>query len=213
MSVIPLVFAGPNPTVVDRPDDFQKAGGLDGNAIFIRPLNRDQLESPNNANITYDLRVGQEYRDHRELDKSTLDETTAISLLPGMAVLIETEEEFHVPKTTFGVIVPKVDLLQRGVSNTGSKVDPGYRGPLVVTVFNLGKKACTLKRGDAFCSVFFMTTADGVRPYAKSPKRIVGQVATSRLRRFRDWLEASHTLWLIVLTIATLISVVVSILR
>ena len=50
----------------------------------------------------------------------------------------------------FGYIVPKVSLLQDGVSNTLSKVDPGYHAPLVVTVFNLGQKEIELHQGDPF---------------------------------------------------------------
>jgi dCTP deaminase len=135
MSVIPLLLDGPNPTVVEREDQFR----CDGNAMLILNIDKCQLQG-NQCNASYDLRIGRAYKDHREQERWTLPKDGKITLLPGGAILIETEEEVWLPHGMFGYIVPKVSLLQDGASNTLSKVDPGYHDHLVVTVFNLGKK-------------------------------------------------------------------------
>ena len=43
---------------------------------------------------------------------------------------------------------------------------------LLVTVFNLGKNTVTLKRGDPFCSVYFLRVEEGATLYEKQSKRI-----------------------------------------
>lgn len=213
MSIVPLIPDGPRRTVVDSATEFQARGGLDGSAVLIRGLDKQQLLSANDANITYDLRVGPEYRDHRDASKYDLPDGEEIKLLPGMAVIVKTEEEVHMPKGTFGVIVPKVSLLHSGVSNTGSKVDPGYHGHLLITVFNLGKRTFHLRRHQPFCSMYILQIANGGRPYDKSPKEIPGQAVTGFWRRLRDHVEASHTFWLAGLTLVTLVVAIIQILQ
>jgi dCTP deaminase len=140
MSVIPLIRQN---TIVETEAAFHQAGGDDGGAMWIQNLDPLQLLAAA-SNVSYDLRVGGEYKDHREVGKKNLPTGSEISLLPGAAVIIETEEKVRLPRSMFGYIVPKVLLLQKGLSNTISKVDPGYDGHLLVTVFNLGKEIVPL---------------------------------------------------------------------
>src|SRR5690242_5213260 len=132
MAVIPLIR---DETVVSARDLFHR----DREQVLILNLDESQLrpETKDESNVTYDLRVGDEYRDHRDTGKTDTGEHGRIVLFPSSAVIIQTLEHVHVPKFRFGYIVPKVSLLQQGISNTSSKVDPGYEGPLLVTVFNL----------------------------------------------------------------------------
>ena len=139
MSVIPLIIEGENRTVVESRHEFEDAGGLGGEVVFIQPLAREQLLIEDDANVSYDLRVGGMYRDHRNAGGTALEQSEKITLLPGAAVIVETEETVQLPSKMFGQIVPKVTLLHEGISNTTSKVDPGYNGNLLVTIFNLGK--------------------------------------------------------------------------
>jgi deoxycytidine triphosphate deaminase len=211
MSVIPLIIEGPSRTVVERRDEFETAGGLGGKVILIQGLDRNQLLSTDEGNVSYDLRVGREYRDLRDVGKRELAQDGIIELLPGGAVIIETEEFVHFPKSAFGQIVPKVSLLQKGISNTSSKVDPGYSGNLLITVFNLGKTTIRLKRFDRFCALYVLQVLEGARPYDKPPKRIVGLAGGRMWQRLRDLLEANTALVMAVLIITTLILVIVQI--
>ena len=122
----------------------RKAGGFEGEAALIFNLDETQLTGTS-SNVSYDLRVGSEYRGHHDAEKTELTDEGELVLHPGNAVLIQSDEIIFLPRKLFGYIVPKVTLLQDGISNTLSKIDPGYNGPLIVTLFNLGKNECRLK--------------------------------------------------------------------
>jgi len=193
MAVIPLIIEGEAKTVVETDTAFAAAGGLDGRAILIHSIDKTQL-SGNEANVTYDLRVGQEYRDHRDPYKHTLSRDQGITLPPGAAVIIETEERLHLPRSMFGYIIPKVSLLQKGITNTSSKVDPGYDGHLLITVFNLGKKTVELQRFERFCALCLLQVGEGVNLYQKGSKRIEAIIERRFWPKLRDSFERNTAL-------------------
>src|SRR5271166_7046891 len=141
MTVIALTASGPEPSVVMSNDAFSR----EGSAILIQNGDLGQLgANASDCNATYDLRVGTRFRDHRSQEGQDLGPTDVIRLLPGNAVIIQTEELVKFPKWRFGQILPKVSLLQERIANTPSKVDPGYEGYLLVTAFNHGKRTVSL---------------------------------------------------------------------
>jgi dCTP deaminase len=71
MSVIPLVVGQ---TVATTEDDFEKAGGRQGRTLLIRNFDAGQLVG-DDANLSYELRVGQEYKDHRDGSKWPVTES------------------------------------------------------------------------------------------------------------------------------------------
>ena len=206
MAVIPLITEGETKTVVETDPAFAATGGLDGQAILIHSIDRTQL-SGNEANVTYDLRVGQEYRDHRDPYKHSLSQDQSIALPPGAAVIIETEERLHLPKSMFGYIIPKVSLLQKGVTNTSSKVDPGYDGHLLITVFNLGKKTVELQRLERFCALCILQVGEGVNLYQKGPKRIEAILERRFWPRVRDSFERNTA---VIVTVVGIVSVIIN---
>lgn len=204
MAVIPLIKEGENPTVVDTLAAWGKAGGIDGRAVLIQGIDdRQFLPTSRDANVTYDLRVGDQYRDHRDAGGRTLPENGVIKLSPGEAVIIQTMESVFLPKSMFGTIVPRVSLLEEGISNTTSKVDPGYNGRLLVTMFNLGKKDSSLKYGEPFCSLCLFQVGDGARPYDKPAKQIPGEAPLRRGRQILDFLQRYNVIVTLVLMVAT----------
>jgi dCTP deaminase len=205
MAVVPLVVGQ---SVVTSDDHFERRMGRRGSSLLIRNFDVRQLQ-PGRPNLSYDLRVGSVYKDHadgvrRELperrdghDAIALededDEVTkadhAIKLFPGGAVIIETEESLHMPAGLFGYIVPRVRWLQRGVSNTLSKVDSGYNGKLLVTVFNLGQKTILMPHKARFCSLVAHDVGQGVCPY-DGPAKTIGDERPEPLRiRIRNGLK------------------------
>jgi dCTP deaminase len=191
MSVVPLKLGE---SVVESEDAFQAASGFEGNSLLIFNLDRSQL-SGTSSNVSYDLRVGSEYRGHRDAEKTELLDDGVLILHPGNAVLIQSEEVVFLPRKLFGYVVPKVTLLQKGITNTLSKVDPGYNGPLIVTLFNLGKADLRLKRRDHFCSIVLHTVADGAVLYNKPGKRITGNPREPLWPSVKNWIETNKT-WL-----------------
>jgi deoxycytidine triphosphate deaminase len=189
MSVIALTVSGDEPSVVTSNDKYDR----DGSAILIQNSDDKQLSAnATECNASYDLRVGQIYRDHRNLEGQQLGLGGTIDILPGNAVIIETEELVKFPKYSFGQILPKVSLLQQGIANTPSKVDPGYEGHLLITAFNHGKRAVALKRYQPFCSLHIFDIHGSLRPYDKEGKRIQGiHRAANFWRRTADWIDAN----------------------
>ena len=210
MSVIPLVTSGPNRTVVTTEEEFQVAGGFAGNSLLIFNIDATQLGA-NECNASYDLRIGSEYRDHRDPDKRQIPEGGSITLFPGGALIIETEEAVLLPGSMFGYIVPKVRCLHEGASNTMSKVDPGYNGPLVITLFNLGKNKVTLRRGQRFCSLVVHQVCDGALLYNKPAKRITGRAVEGVFRKLRDRLEANSAVIGVIGGIAGIIAAIATV--
>lgn len=200
MSVIPLVVGR---TVATTEAQFDGARGRQGQTLLIRNFDDTQL-SANAPNLSYELRVGSEYKDHRDGSKWPVTREEPITLLPGAAVIIETEESLHMPKGMFGYIVPKVTLLQKGLSNTLSKVDAGYNGPLLVTIFNLGKNKEDLHLHEQFCALVVHDVGAGALLYEKGAKKLVGPNRKRNLRqRIRNWLEANPATVHVILIIAT----------
>jgi dCTP deaminase len=190
MAIIALTANQPGASVVTSNDDFSR----DGSAILLQNSDPKQLADQENddCNTSYDLRVGETYRDHRNRYGQHLGPDGVISLLPGNAVIIETEESVKFPKTRFGQILPRVSLLQQGIANTPSKIDPGYEGVLLISVFNHGKQTVPLHRGERFCSLHVFDVAGPVRPYDKPGKRILGARQSPGLtHRVLDWIEAN----------------------
>jgi dCTP deaminase len=187
MSVVPLIR---NQTVITNQEAFTALG----QALLITNFDETQLLGPGSPNLCYDLRVGQSYRDHREEGSFSLAPDGEITLLPGAAVIIRTEESVHLPRSMFGYIVPKVKMLEKGLSNTVSKVDAGYPGRLSVTLFNLGKRKVKVKRLEAFCSLVIHRVEDGAVLYNKGEKDIGVATEPSLWRKFLDRIEAYEVL-------------------
>ena len=200
MTVIPFVIDGNNKTVVETKEDFDTAGGLYGNVILIRNIDRNQVDKAKitedkSSKVSYDLRVGNEYRDHRDLGKTDLPDGGMIHLPPGTAVIIETYEEVHFPRSRFGHIVPKVKLLMDGISNTSSKIDPGFDGKLLITVFNLGNKKITLKKHDKFCTLYTLNVQEeGLISRDKERPRMPGSQGSRFLTGLRSYVEKNQAL-------------------
>lgn len=192
MSIVPFVLNASNRTIVESIQEYGDAGGLDGDVIFIQNLDSSQIINTQSSNASYDLRVGDEYRDHRDSSKTDLLDNDEICLQPGYTVIIETAEFVQFPKSRFGHIVPKVSLLQDGLSNTSSKIDPGYYGKLSITVFNLGKRTISLKKGQKFCTLYILDVKDGIIPYNKGPQRIAGNSKVGSFGKIRDFIETNQ---------------------
>lgn len=187
MSVIPFILGK---TICTDQSEYAPTKNL----VLIQDMETKQLdEEPggkHSSNISYDLRVGDVYYSHLTRERVDITETkNEIEIKPSSSVIIQTEESVSFPACRFGQILPKVKLLQEGLSNTTSKIDPGYNGHLVVSVFNLSKSSVFLKKGDPFCALILNDIKlDGVKSYNK-PQKSVGEAKISFRTKVRIWLE------------------------
>ncbi|HUE18951.1 MAG TPA: hypothetical protein VMQ63_04190 [Stellaceae bacterium] len=123
----------------------------------------------------------------------------------GPAILIQDADVHQFSPAYGGCNVPRVSLLQQGIANTPSKVDPVYKGRLVITAFNHGKRTVTLRRGQPFCSLHVIDV-EGARPYDKAGKRIEGPLRLKPLRRLIDRIEAHSLYTAIVVAVVSSVS-------
>lgn len=189
MAIVPFVIDGQEKNIVSLQEDFD----INGTNIRMKDLDTKQLQKEDEANTSYDLRVGSEYLDHRESSQTALIDGGKIKLRPGSAVIIQTAEYVHFPKTRFGQIVPKVGLLRKGISNTTSKIDPGYNGTLLITVFNLGKNTVFLEKGERFCTLVVQEVLNkGIRHYNKSPKQLNSNPKNDVWKRIKDFVKGPY---------------------
>lgn len=214
MSVIPLLKTGEHVTVVSTRHEFTQLGGFEGHALLITNIDDEQLQADDKeSHLSYDLRVGPEYKDHRDDQKHSLPEGEQIELLPGVAVILQTEENVCLPRSMFAYIIPRVRVLQKGLSNIVSKVDPGYDGPLIITVFNLGKKTISLKRRDRLCSLVVHSVLEGANLYEKPAQLIVGAGKKGRMRRVLDSAQANAGLIGLAAAIMSVVATLLSLFR
>lgn len=206
MSVIPLTTDGPNRTVVQKQDDFD----LEGDAVLIAGIDVSQLNEERSSNVSYDLRIGKKCRDHRKDDPNEIPDDASVKLSPGSALIIQTEEYVHFPRSLFGIIAPKVKLLEKGLSTTFSKVDPGYNGHLLITLFNLGQTVRELKRGDPFCALTLFEVSAGARLYGKGPQQITARNVKQPRRSLSEWLLPHHVTATLVLAVVTFVLALVT---
>lgn len=212
MGIIPFILNDSGKTIVKSRQEFDSLGGLNGKVILIQELDIDQIRNTQSSNASYDLRVGSEYQDHRDTGSTNLPDNGKITLQPGAAVIIETMESVQFPKSRFGHIVPKVSLLQHGLSNTSSKIDPGYSGRLLITVFNLGKRTTYLKKGQTFCTLYVIDVDEGIIAYEKQGKRLRGDSREGFFRITKDFIETNQAYFTVILTIATIVLTLIELL-
>jgi dCTP deaminase len=90
-----------------------------------------------------------------------------ITLDIGQTAMIKTKEVLHLPPDLAGIGFPPASLSRRGllIINPGH-IDPGYRGPLHLTVINMSKVQFPLTPGQGILTILFSKVAqEPAAPY------------------------------------------------
>jgi dCTP deaminase len=113
--------------------------------------------------IMYDLRLGNNvYITPEKKEKIIKDEET-IQVNPGAYALLLTKEKLSLPNNIFGLITIKFAFKKKGLVNiSGFHVDPGFKGPLIFSVYNLGPSTICLRSGDEVFSILFYELGSNV---------------------------------------------------
>jgi len=129
----------------------------------IDPFDPDML-----SGCSYDLRVGKQARSRNRMMKFSLDSGKDFYIESGECVTIETLEvlNFREPPL-FGYVVNKHSVLARGLVHPITKIDPGFKGHLAVTMFNHGNEAEKIEFGQKIISLV-------IYPLHAIPDRIYG---------------------------------------
>ncbi len=116
---------------------------------------------------SYDLRVGIAlWRDRLsgELQTRYFDENgttqAVVTLQPGQMVFVITHEELRLPPHISGTVYSRNKLQKENIlALNAGHIDPGFDGPIIIRLINLGAQGWPLKLGDAVFTVVFHTVA------------------------------------------------------
>lgn len=125
--------------------DITKALGKD---IVIEPCFPNSLTP-----IGYDFTVGDLVF---SLDRGLLTLTNGSYIVPSQdTVQILTKENLWVSSKIAGTFHSRVSLVSKGISHISTTLDPGWYGPLLITITNNSKNDFFLKPGKRFVTLIF----------------------------------------------------------
>ncbi len=119
--------------------------------IEIIPFEEKQMQP-----ATYDLRVGKWGATTSKKAKVDIEKTGYILLEPGDFGVVEVFEELRLSNSYAARFGLRSKYARKGlIATTGTQIDPGYYGILVVGITNLTPKAISLPYKDDFVTVEF----------------------------------------------------------
>ena len=92
---------------------------------------------------------------------------TVVTLSPGQMMFVITQEELSTPWSICGTVYSRNSLQKQNIlALNAGHVDPGYRGPILIRLINLGQVEWPLNLGQPVFTVVFHTVAavDESRP-------------------------------------------------
>ncbi len=158
-----------------RASGFWSGETLKNSDHIVYPFNRDSVDA--NA---YNLRMGNSY--FRTADSEGSEPQKKVQLSPGESFLIpsgqfaflSTLEEVRIPAHAMAFISMRTRLKFQGLINvSGFHVDPGYRGRLIFSVYNVSPTAIHLCQGDKIFKMWLDsldTTSSGENTYSGTPQ-------------------------------------------
>lgn len=124
-----------------------------GKEIFIYPFNEKQIKG-----VGCNLTVG-DYAwslvSKKPIPYDGKDRECGYIVEPGETVLVFTKETVAVSKRIGGTFHSKVDRVSEGFSSISTTLDPGWIGPLLISITNMGKEKRKLKLGESFVTLIF----------------------------------------------------------
>jgi len=132
-------------------------------AISISPFDEKQLQP-----ATYDLRVGKYGATTSKKAKVDIEKAGYLLLEPGDFAVVEVLEEITLGNSYAGRFGLRSKYARKGlIATTGTQIDPGYNGILVIGITNLTPRAISLPYKDDFVTIEFHKLENPVTtPYA-----------------------------------------------
>jgi dCTP deaminase len=137
-------------------------------------------------------------------------------LKTGQTVIIVTEERLVLPSDIAAIGFPPSHVSINGLLMTNpGHVDPGYEGPMHLTVINMAKEPFALRKGDAIVTVLFFKLESEPRAdwQARNGKPAPARAPTALARLSSDFVNVELRAKLIArrtLATATLLSTVIA---
>jgi len=156
------------PGVITAPELIRRMNA----GLLIRNVRRVDGQ-PDVQPASYDLTAGRAvWTDPKSGDKPgerreliydpALPEKPFMVLQPGQMMSIITREEILMPPDLCGTVFSKNKLALNAIfAFNAGHVDPGFEGPIVIRLINLGRNSFTVTLGDRIFTIVFQTLADG----------------------------------------------------
>lgn len=134
---------------------------------LIKPFDKSLL-----GPASYDMRVGRKVlKSLREREVSPLvdmEKEEVLQIGTGEFVEIMTLEKVQLPPNICGRIGIRSYFTRKGlIPFAGPQVDPGFRGHLIISVFNTGPRPIIMKYGEPFCTIEFHELSEPCeKPYS-----------------------------------------------
>lgn len=138
---------------------------------LIRNPLRDADGSCATEPASYDLRVGTilwKDRKTNEIHKKMFDGgihasgLEPITVHPGQMIFVVTHEELQMPTDVCGTVYSRNKLQKKNIlALNAGHIDPGYEGPIIIRLINLGAMEWPLSVGEPVFTVVFHTVQEG----------------------------------------------------
>jgi deoxycytidine triphosphate deaminase len=154
--------------------------------LIIQPFDADRLQG-----ASYDLQIGKRLLVSGDDHESDLSELGAVALMPGDFAVTVSNEYFEIPQNMVLNIGSKSYLTKKGIIlQAGMQIDPGFKGHIIVGLYNSSpRKFVAEYRGD-LCSVqFFQLQENAKKVFKDSPDHIRGEFP----REMKDYLYSLET--------------------
>lgn len=110
-----------------------------------------------------DLAIGREAYVAGSGERTRLDEGEILRLDAGVLAIVLTREALELGNNIAAAIGLKSHYTRQGIDLlAGPQIDPGFNGPLHLTLINLSPSPISLSEGDQFCTVEFHQLSEPV---------------------------------------------------
>jgi len=138
--------------------------GVDQGGIAIEPFDRESLEP-----ASYDLHVGDQAATTRKgTHKVDVSQEGMLILEPGDFAIVTTWEKIHFSAKHVGRFGLTSSYARKGlIATTGTQIDPGFQGRLLVGLTNLATQKIVLPHRDKFLTIeVHELSQPSAKPYA-----------------------------------------------
>ena len=136
--------------------------------------------------VSYELRIGNEAYLSGTNKLINVKKKGYVTIQPGMFAALVTYERVKIPTNKIGFISLKFSLKSQGLVNiSGFHVDPGYKGRLVFTVFNISPHPIVLRYKQEAFLLFLADITSEIsykgKPYEKIGSKIMTPLTGEQL--------------------------------
>jgi deoxycytidine triphosphate deaminase len=135
------------------------------NELLLKPA-RDETGAVRVEPASYDLRAGvvlwkedtTEEIKEKVFDEVNTAQDSLVTLKPGQMVFVLTHEDLKLPVDVAGTVYSRNKLQKKNIlALNAGHIDPGYQGPVLIRLINLGANPWSIRLGEAVFTVTFHT--------------------------------------------------------